>query len=121
MSLMFMLFALLGAIIVIAGGSYALRRVMSYLNDRLVVGEPPVRSPGVGPEQHVGGYVPAPPAQDGLPPSLRTHVRDLVVLGRAEEAVRMVRERLGADEERARRIVAELGGDGAGPRRALES
>ena len=121
MSLMFMLFALLGAIIVLAGGSYALRRVMSYLNDRLVVEEPPARSPLVEPDQHVGGYVPAPRPREELPPSLRTRVHELVVLGRAEEAVRMVRERLGADDVRARRIVAEFGDDGAGPRPALES
>ncbi|WP_433698704.1 hypothetical protein [Nocardiopsis sp. CA-288880] len=118
MSLMFMLFALLGSIVVLAAGSLALRRVVAYLNDRLVVGEETALQ--AEPEQHVGGYVPAPRGQEDLPHSLRARVHDLVALGRDEEAVRVVRERLGADEVRARRIVAGLGGDGTGSRRALE-
>lgn len=106
MSLLFMLVALLGAVLVLAGGSYTLRRVL----DR------PKSSPGAGggatitPLTHVGGYVPAPRAPEELPSSLRTRVRDLVALGRREEAVRLVRERVDGDDERARRIVADLGG-----------
>ncbi|MFJ9557388.1 hypothetical protein ACIRPH_26565 [Nocardiopsis sp. NPDC101807] len=118
MSLMFMLFALLGSIVVLAAGSLALRRVVAYLNDRLVVAEEP--APRVEPERHVGGYVPVPRGSEDLPPSLRARVHDLVALGRGEEAVRAVRERLGADEARARRIVAGLEGDGTGSGRALE-
>src|SRR5690625_2585462 len=82
MSLLFMLVALLGAVLVLAGGSYALRRVL----DR------PKRSPEVGGGatitslSHVGGYVPAPRVPEELSSSLCTRVRDLVALGRREEA-----------------------------------
>lgn len=109
-----MLVALLGAVLVLAGGSYALRRVL----DR------PKRSPEVGggatitPLSHVGGYVPAPRVPEELSSSLCTRVRDLVALGRREEAVRLVRDRVGGDERRARRIVADLCGPeatGGGP------
>lgn len=114
MSLLFMLVALLGAILVLAGGSYTLRRVL----DR------PKPSPGaVGGAtltqiSHVGGYVPAPRVPEELSSSLRTRVRELVALGRREEAVRLVGDCVDGDEGRARRIVAELCGPeatGGGP------
>lgn len=119
MSLMFMLFALLGAIVVLAGGSYTLRRVVSYLDSRLVVEEPtPTGDPEA--EQHVGGYVPAPRPESELSPPLLSRAHDLLARGKHEEAVRMVRDHLGMDEVRARRVVAALADDGTGDRRALE-
>ncbi|WP_306367276.1 hypothetical protein [Nocardiopsis sp. CC223A] len=117
MSLFFMLVALVGAVLVLAGGSYALRRVISAVTARLAADEAPAPV-DPGPEAQIGGYVPAPRVPGELPPQLRARVADLVALGRSEEAVRLVRDRLDGDEGRARGIVAALGGDGDTP--ALE-
>ncbi|NYH53224.1 hypothetical protein HNR06_002813 [Nocardiopsis arvandica] len=114
--MMFMLFALSGALLVLGGGSYALRWILARRNGTAAA-DLPVPEPQVEPEPQVGGYVPAPRESDGLPPATCARVRDLVALDRGEEAVRMVRDRVGVDETRARRIVAGLGGDG----RILES
>ena len=111
MSLLFMLAALVGAVFVLAGGSYALRRVIAAVAARLETGRAsPSADSGVS--LQVGGYVPALRAFSELPPRLREQVSDLVVSGRSEEAVRLVRDRCGGDEVRARGIVAALGGDG---------
>ncbi|MFE9244205.1 hypothetical protein [Nocardiopsis sp. NPDC006938] len=135
MSLMFMLFALLGAVVVLGGGSYALRGVLAHMEARAEVPEPKP-PPRAVPDPHVGGYVPvrggadarpapsagAPdtgpddrpgngPPSDALPGDLRARVRDLVALDRTDDAVRMVRERLGGDERRARGLVRGLGGE----------
>ncbi len=109
-----MLFALSGALLVLGGGSYTLRRILARMDGAAAAVESPVPEPPMEPEpeSQVGGYVPASQEPDGLPPSLCARVRDLVALGRGEEAVRMVRERVDVDEVRARRIVAGLGGDG---------
>lgn len=111
-----MLFALMGAVVVLGGGSYALRRVLAYMEARVAVAEPEP-PPKFDPGPHVGGYVPAQRDPDELPAELRARVRDLVALGRADEAVRVVRNRLGGDEDRARGVVRRLGGEG---RPALE-
>ena len=114
MSLLFMLVALLGAVLVLAGGTYALRRMLERP-------KPPSRAEGgtSAPSiSHVGGYVPAPRSPEELPSSLRTRVRDLAMAGRWEDAVQLVRERVDGDEGRARRIVADLCGPeatGGGP------
>lgn len=113
MSLLFMLVALVGAVLVLAGGSYALRRVIAAVAARLEADEAPAPV-DPGPPAQVGGYVPAPRVPGELPPQLRARVADLVALGRSEEAVRLVRDRLDGDEDRARGIVAALGGDGDG-------
>ena len=128
MSLLFMLLALVGCLVVIGGGSLVLRRVIAHLGSRSdAVGEGHGSSAAVpAPDgAQVGGYVPAPwPDGEGrepeeLPSSVRTRAANLVALGRTEEAVRLVRERSGADEERARRIVGALERS-AGPGPALE-
>lgn len=114
MSLMFMMVALLGAIVVLGGGSYALRLVMARVEQG---SRPPAggRRLAAAPEAQVGGYVPAPSSEGQLPASVRHRVLALVADGRREEAVRMVAGRLRADHARARRIVADLGGpDAAG-------
>ncbi|MGW5876271.1 hypothetical protein ACWFMI_06930 [Nocardiopsis terrae] len=116
MSLMFMLFALMGAVIVLGGGSYALRRVLAHMEERVPVAEPEPPPEPVSDSQ-VGGYVPAPRDSDELPEELRTRVRNLLALGREDEAVRLIRTRLDGDEGRARRAVRRLGGGG---RPALE-
>ncbi|WP_159944093.1 MULTISPECIES: hypothetical protein [unclassified Nocardiopsis] len=54
MSLMFMLFALSGALLVLGGGSYALRWILLRTQDRAVVPERPAE-----PDPGRGGYVPA--------------------------------------------------------------
>ena len=121
MSLLFMLFALMGAVVVLGGGTYALRRVIAHMEARVAMAEPeppPRPAPEPMPGSHVGGYVPAPREPDDIPYELRSRVRNLVALGRRDEAVRMVRERLGADERRARGVVRRLEGGG---RPALES
>lgn len=112
-----MMLALLGAIVVLGGGSYALRLVLAR-------GEGAHRSPGAGrpasaehfgshppvaAESQVGGYVPAPRAGQELPAALRRRALALISDGRREEAVRVVRDRLRSDDARARRIVAGLG------------
>ncbi|KOX16427.1 hypothetical protein [Nocardiopsis sp. NRRL B-16309] len=117
MSLLFMLLALVGCLLVLGGGSYALRRVIAYLGSRPdAVGEDsgPPSAVSAADREHVGGYVFAPrPDGEGREPedvasSVRARAANLVALGRIEEAVRVVRERAGADEERARRIVGAL-------------
>ncbi|CAL9462803.1 hypothetical protein SUDANB121_02686 [Nocardiopsis dassonvillei] len=110
MSLLFMLLALVGAVVVLAGGSYALRRVIGAVAARLEADEAPAPVEPA-PDPQVGGYVPAPRAPGELPARLRARAANLVALGRTEEAVRLVRDRLDGDEEQARGIVAELGGD----------
>lgn len=57
-----MVFALLGAMVAIAGGSYALRRVVAELDERRAGPEVP---PAPAPPPHTGGYVPAPREEDG--------------------------------------------------------
>lgn len=109
MSLMLMMIALLGAVVVLGGGSYALRRVVA----RIEEGRRPPRPPGPLSEAQVGGYVPAAHSHGQLPDTVRHRVLALVADGRREEAVRMVADRLRADHARARRIVAELGEPGA--------
>lgn len=114
MSLMFMLFALMGAVVVLGGGSYALRRVLAHLEARVAMAEPeppPRGGPGTHAGGHVGGYVPAQRDPDELPAELRARVRNLVALGRTDEAVRVVRASLGGDERRARGVVRRLGGE----------
>src|SRR5690625_4019791 len=114
MSLLFMLVALLGAVLVLSGGTYALRRMLERP-------KPPSRAEGgtsLPSISHVGGYVPAPRSPEELPSSLRKRVRDLVMAGRWEYSVQLVRERVAGDEVRARRIVADLCGPeatGGGP------
>lgn len=116
MSLLFMLFALMGAVIVLGGGSYALRRVLAHMEARVAVAEPePPPRTDLG--HHVGGYVPVQRDPDELPAEMLSRVRNLIVLGRTDEAVRLVRTRLGGDEGRARRVVRRLGEEG---RPALE-
>ncbi len=120
MSLMFMLFALMGAVIVLGSGSFALRRVLAHMEARAAVAEPeppPGADPGATADGHVGGYVPAQRDADELPAELLARVRNLVALGRTDEAVRVVRSRLGGDEGRARGVVRRLGEEG---RPALE-
>ncbi|WP_316042313.1 hypothetical protein [Nocardiopsis sp. CNR-923] len=112
---MFMVLLLVGAVLVLGGGSYAVRRIIASLEERLAAGRTPDADPLTGPELQVGGYVPGPRSPEDLPPELRARVRGLVALGRTEEAVRMVGERAEVDEGRARGIVAELGGAGPGP------
>ncbi|MDT0327161.1 hypothetical protein [Nocardiopsis lambiniae] len=114
MSLLFMLSALVGTVLVLAGGSYALRWIIASITERLTPAEAPSESVDPVPEAQVGGYVPAPRPPGELPSELRARVRNLVALGRAEEAVRLVRDRVDGDEERARGIVARLGGDDTG-------
>lgn len=108
MSLMFMMIALLGAVVVLGGGSYALRLVVARVEQR---NRPSAggRDLTAAPEGQVGGYVPAPPSEERLPASVRHRALALVADGRREEAVRMVADRLRADHARARRIVADLG------------
>ena len=108
-----MLFALMGAVVVLGGGSYALRRVLAHMEARVAVAEPEP-PPRDEPDPHVGGYVPARRDSDELPDDLRARVRNLVALGRTDEAVRVVRTRLGGDEARARGIVRRAG-DGERP------
>ncbi|WP_017588263.1 hypothetical protein [Nocardiopsis ganjiahuensis] len=120
MSLLFMLFALMGAVVVLGVGSYALRRVLAHMEARVAVAEPeppPRADPGVNADGHVGGYVPAQRHPDELPAELLARVRNLVALGRTDEAVRVVRARLGGDEVRARGVVRRVGEEG---RPALE-
>nr|WP_285731853.1 hypothetical protein [Nocardiopsis sp. ATB16-24] len=112
MSLMFMLFALSGAVLVLGGGSYALRRLLAGDGERVPVAEGPGPVPQVESVAQVGGYVPAPREPGGLPPALCAGVRELVAVGRTAEAVGMVREYAHVDEDRARRIVEGLGVDG---------
>ncbi|MEV2275760.1 hypothetical protein AB0I72_09250 [Nocardiopsis sp. NPDC049922] len=119
MSLVFMVLLLVGAVLVLGGGSYAVRRVIAALEERLAAARAPDTGPPAAPEPQVGGYVPGPRRPEDLSAELRARVRDLVSLGRTEEAVRVVGERAEVDEDRARGIVAELG-DGAGPGTALE-
>lgn len=59
MSLMFMLLTLVGAVVVLGGGSYVLRTLLARMepHDVFTEPEPPPRA---GPGPHVGGYVPAP-------------------------------------------------------------
>ncbi|WP_026118417.1 hypothetical protein [Nocardiopsis salina] len=109
MSLMLMMFALLGAVVVLGGGSYALRRVVA----RIEQGPRPPGSAGPPGDAQVGGYVPATSSPEQLSDTVRRRVLALVADGRREEAVRMVAERLRADHARARRIVADLVGPGA--------
>ncbi|MBE2997865.1 hypothetical protein IDM40_03940 [Nocardiopsis sp. HNM0947] len=109
MSLMLMMIALLGAVVVLGGGSYALRRVVA----RLEQGPRPPRTAGRPAEAQVGGYVPAARSHDQLPDTVRHRALALIADGRREEAVRMVADRLRADHARARRIVADLGEPGA--------
>ncbi|MFD6949719.1 MULTISPECIES: hypothetical protein [unclassified Nocardiopsis] len=111
MSLMFMLFALSGALLVLGGGSYVLRWVLTRADGPATATESPVPEPPVEPVPQVGGYVPALREPGGLPPSLCARVRELVALGRGEEAVRTVRGRIDVDEARARGIVAGIGED----------
>ncbi|WP_304453215.1 hypothetical protein [Nocardiopsis sp. YSL2] len=127
MSLLFMLLALVGCLLVLGGGSYVLRRVVAYLGSRSeAVAEGPGPSAAVSGADlaQVGGYVPAPrPDDEGgepeeLPSPVRARAANLVALGRTEEAVRLVRD-AGADERRARRIVGALERS-AGPGPALE-
>ncbi len=113
MSLLFMLLALVGAVFVLATGSYALRRVIAAVASRLEADEAPAPAAPV-PDTQVGGYVPAPRVPGDLPAPLRARVADLVARGRSEEAVRLVRDRLDGDEDRARGIVAALGGEDDG-------
>ncbi len=111
MSLMFMLFALMGAVVVVGGGSYALRRVLAHMDARLETAEPEP-PPSVEPDpQHVGGYVPVQGDPGDLPAELRARVRNLIALGRTDDAVRVVRTRLGGDEAGARGVVRRLGGE----------
>ncbi|MFB8762904.1 hypothetical protein [Nocardiopsis alba] len=117
MSLMFMLFALMGAVVVLAGGSYVLREVLARMEPRSAVAEPEP-PPAEVPRPHVGGYVPVDREVDELPSGLRERARNLVALDRADEAVRLLRPHLDGDEERARRALRRLDGDG---RPALES
>ncbi|GAA1104950.1 hypothetical protein [Nocardiopsis metallicus] len=116
MSLLFMLFALMGAVIVLGGGSYALRRVLAHMEARVAVAEPEP-PPRAEHGNHVGGYVPIQRDPDELPAEVLSRARNLVALGRADEAVRLVRTRLGGDENRARLVVRRLGEEG---RPALE-
>lgn len=116
MSLLFMLLALVGAVLVLAGGSYALRRVIAAVTPRPEADGAPVPVEP-GPDAQVGGYVPAPRVPGELPPRLRARAIDLVALGRSEEAVRLVRDRLDGDEEQARGIVAALGDGPPAPER----
>lgn len=103
-----MMVALLGAIVVLGGGSYALRLVVARVEQ--VRRSPADRRDLTGaPEEQVGGYVPAPPSEERLPASVRHRALALVADGRREDAVRMVADRLRADHARARRIVADLG------------
>ncbi|WP_116245499.1 hypothetical protein [Nocardiopsis sp. FIRDI 009] len=120
MSLLFMVLLLVGVVLVLGGGSYAVRRIIASLEERLAAGRVPDIDPSERPEPQVGGYVPGPRNPEDLPPSLRARVRNLVSLDRTEEAVRIVSERVDVDEERARGIVADLGG-GSGPGRALDA
>ncbi|WP_460772582.1 hypothetical protein [Nocardiopsis nanhaiensis] len=108
MSLMFMLFALLGAVVVLGGGFYGLRLVVGRMEARGAVVEP--EPPRSAPRRDVGGYVPAPREADELPAELRSRVHNLIALGCIDEAVRAVREHLDGDEGRARGIVRRLGG-----------
>ncbi|MFE1167813.1 hypothetical protein [Nocardiopsis sp. NPDC058789] len=117
MSLMFMLFALLGAVVVLGGGSYALRSVLAHMEARVALAEPEP-PPRPEPDPHVGGYVPVQGDPGALPAELRDRVRNLIALGRTEDAVRVVRARLGGDEAGALRVVRRLGGE---ERPALES
>lgn len=112
MSLMFMLFALSGAVLVLGGGSYALRRLLAGDGEEVAVAHGPGPPPQRESVPQVGGYVPAPRESEGLPPALCAGVRELVAVGRTAEAVGMVREYAHVDEDRARRIVAGLGSDG---------
>lgn len=112
-----MLVALLGSILVLGAGSYALRFLISHLETRFAAPQAPAGHSPVENEGPVGGYVPAPRVPGELTRDIRARVRNLVALGRTEEAVRLVREHVDGDEARARRIVAELGGTGNGPRR----
>ncbi|MFI6579280.1 hypothetical protein ACIBFB_26145 [Nocardiopsis sp. NPDC050513] len=115
MSLVFMVLLLVGAVLVLGGGSYAVRRVIAALEERLATARAPDADPPATAEPQVGGYVPGPRLPEDLPPELRARVRNLVSLGRTEEAVRMLGERAEVDEDRARAIVAELGDAGPGP------
>lgn len=116
MSLLFMLLALVGCLLVLGGGSYVLRRVIAHLGSRsgAVEEDSGPSAVSAADRAQVGGYVPAPrPEAEGrepgeLPPWVRARAANLVALGRTEEAVRLVRERAGADEARARRIVGAL-------------
>ncbi|WP_036553587.1 hypothetical protein [Nocardiopsis sp. CNT312] len=120
MSLVFMVFLLVAAVLAIGGGSYAVRRVVASLEERL--GPEPAAPPADvadTPPREVGGYVAAQSRAEELPPSLRTRVRALLALGRTEEAVRLVGEYTADDEETARGIVADLD-TGRGPGRILE-
>ena len=55
-----MLLTLVGAMVVLGGGSYVLRTLLARMesHDVFTDPEPPPRA---GPGPHVGGYVPAPP------------------------------------------------------------
>ncbi|RKS07363.1 hypothetical protein DFP74_3031 [Nocardiopsis sp. Huas11] len=122
-----MLFALVGCLLVLGGGSYALRRVIARLGPGPDAAAQSGGAAEVPPQARaeVGGYVPAPwpdgeaGEPDDLSSSVRSRAANLVALGRTEEAVRLLREREGTDEERARLIVGALErSDGPGP--ALE-
>ena len=116
MSLMFMLFALLGAVVVLGVGSYVLRGVLARMETRHALPEPEP-PPRAGPRDVVGGYVPARRDPDELPAGLRARARNLMVLGRTDEALDLVASHLDGDHARARRVLRYLRGDG---RPALE-
>lgn len=115
-----MLIALLGAILALGAGSYALRFLIAFLEAQLAPPQAQAGHPPAETEAVVGGYVPAPRAPGELTDATRARVRNLLALGRSEEAVRLVRERVAVDEARARRIVAELGGADDSSRRGRE-
>lgn len=117
MSLMFMLFALVGAVVVLGVGSYVLRGVLSRMETHHALPEPEP-PPRAGPKEVVGGYVPAQRDPEELPADLRARVRNLMVLGHTDEALGLVASHLGGDRARARLVLRRLDGDG---RRALES
>ncbi|MDA2806990.1 hypothetical protein [Nocardiopsis suaedae] len=117
MSLLLMVLALLGALAVLGGGGMVLDRLLREVEGRrgppqAADGEP--AGPGsVGPGE--GGYSvleestgDGTRASPGVPAPTLARVRELLALGRGVEAVRVMRDETGMDQDSARDAVEDV-------------
>lgn len=114
MSLLLMVLALLGALVVLGGGGLVLDRLLRELDGRR---GPPAAGPGAsGPVgSGEGGYTVLEGAEwDGahapplVPAPTLARVRELLALGRGVEAVRVMRDETGMDQNAARDAVEHV-------------